>query len=265
MGHLTTIRRFCVKVSVSNSGSSSIRLLPRRQLLADGTEVYYFPMTYSCRVPMSSTNSALALPAPGPATVRLAMIRSGIELFGKAYVRDELFPILRSAEVCIKPPAKVAISTHLLRSFKATSGNPGAPSQLMESLAYREFCHAQGEMTLYIKIPVTYKNVCCKLLEMIGYWGQANSLAYCVNITCGSPKIEECGMPLKRLTPFRSMQNLFSCIVSDFRDEKVEWDEIMPVMREKESTAIRLDVWVWPLVISEQWSTHKLLVRRSLV
>lgn len=226
---------------------------------------YHFPTTYSCRVPMSSANSALTLPAPGPATVRLAMIRSSLELFGEAYARDELFPVLRSTKVCIKPPAKVAISTHLLRSLKATSSNWGSPSQLMESLAYREFCHAQGEMTVYIKLPVTYENVCYEILEMIGYWGQANSLTCCMNITHSSPKIEDCGMPLKRFTPHQSMQNLFSCVVSDFRDEKVGWDEIMPVMREKDPTAIRLELWVWPLVISEQWSTHKLLVRRSLV
>jgi hypothetical protein len=36
---------------------------------------YQLPATYSCRVPMSSITSALALPAPGPATVRLALLR----------------------------------------------------------------------------------------------------------------------------------------------------------------------------------------------
>src|SRR5260221_14674265 len=43
---------------------------------------YHFPATYSCRVPMSSMNSALAMPAPGPATVRLPLIRKGVELVG---------------------------------------------------------------------------------------------------------------------------------------------------------------------------------------
>lgn len=35
---------------------------------------YHFPATYSSRLPFSSPNSALISPAPGPATVRLALI-----------------------------------------------------------------------------------------------------------------------------------------------------------------------------------------------
>jgi len=42
---------------------------------------YHFPSTYSCRIPMSSANCASVMPAQGPATVRLALIRVGIELF----------------------------------------------------------------------------------------------------------------------------------------------------------------------------------------
>jgi hypothetical protein len=65
---------------------------------------YHLPSLYSCRVPMSSMNSALALPAPGPATVRLALIRTGIEVFGLEYVRDELFPQIRAMGIRIHPP-----------------------------------------------------------------------------------------------------------------------------------------------------------------
>ena len=43
---------------------------------------YHFPSTYSCLIPMSSMNSASVMPAPGPATIRLALLRTGIERFG---------------------------------------------------------------------------------------------------------------------------------------------------------------------------------------
>jgi hypothetical protein len=39
---------------------------------------------------MSSVASARALPAPGPATVRLALIRTGIEVFGIKYATCEM-------------------------------------------------------------------------------------------------------------------------------------------------------------------------------
>ncbi len=61
-------------------------------------------------IPMSSANSAPVMPAPGPATVRLALIRVGIEAFGGEITREELFPLLRSAAVRIRPPERVAIS-----------------------------------------------------------------------------------------------------------------------------------------------------------
>jgi hypothetical protein len=67
---------------------------------------YHFPSTYSCRIPMSSMSSARVAPAPGPATVRLALIRRGIELFGIEGVRDELFPTIRALSVRVRPPER---------------------------------------------------------------------------------------------------------------------------------------------------------------
>src|SRR5262249_20927109 len=79
---------------------------------------YHFPGTYSCRVPMSSMNSIRAMPAPGPATIRLALVRTGIELFGEKRTRHDLFPIIRSAEIAIRPPERVAISTQKIHAYK---------------------------------------------------------------------------------------------------------------------------------------------------
>lgn len=59
---------------------------------------YHFPSTYSCRIPMSSVSTALAMSTPGPATVRLALIRTGIKLFGLEMTRDELFPVVRDGK-----------------------------------------------------------------------------------------------------------------------------------------------------------------------
>ncbi len=226
---------------------------------------YHFPTTYSCRVPMSSQNSTLAMPAPGPATVRLAMVRSAIELFGSDYVRDRLFPIIRSAEVYVKPPRKVAISTQLIRVYKANAGRSRQSNHLQESLAYREVCHAAGLMTVYIKLPITHEDNCRETLESIGYWGQANSLACCVGINRSTPKAGDFASPLNSWQTSRPIQHFFSCIVSEFRDPKVRWSEIMPVLGPNRTDAIRLAVYVWPMIIREQHSNSKLLIRHSLV
>jgi len=79
---------------------------------------YHLPLTYSYRMPMSSMNHAPTLPTPGPATVRLALIRCSVELFGREVTREEVFPILREMQVRIRPPEAVAISPHLLKALK---------------------------------------------------------------------------------------------------------------------------------------------------
>jgi len=70
--------------------------------------------------PLSSAASALISPGPGPATVRLALIRVGIELFGPEVVQEELFSWIRSARLRVRPPERLAISEQVVRAYKAT-------------------------------------------------------------------------------------------------------------------------------------------------
>ena len=114
---------------------------------------YHFPSTYSIRVPMTSMSSAPGTASTRSSNVRLALIRIGIELFGIDFTRDELFPVIRSADVRIKPPERVAISTQLLRAYKARASELDGNTPLDESPVYRESCHAIGLMTVYLKIP----------------------------------------------------------------------------------------------------------------
>lgn len=128
---------------------------------------YHFPSTYSCRIPMSSISTALAMPTPGPATVRLALIRTGIKLFGLEMTRDELFPVIREMTVRVRPPERVAISQHTLRAYKWSGG--GKTTTLQESITTREMAQARGLMTVYLQVPVSMEPPLCALLQGIGY------------------------------------------------------------------------------------------------
>ncbi len=84
--------------------------------------------------------TARALPAPGPATVRLALLRTGIEVFGLPYVESVLFPLIRALPLHIRPPERVALSSQLLRAYKhAKNGCNEAPIS-------REMAHAHGSL-----------------------------------------------------------------------------------------------------------------------
>src|SRR5262249_36911405 len=113
---------------------------------------YHFPATYSCRLPCSSMSSALVSPAPGPVTVRLALLRVGLEFFSREVVRDTLFPWIRAASIFVRPPERVALSEQVLRAYKADE-DEGHVS-FGESVIYREMAHAEGTMTVYLELPL---------------------------------------------------------------------------------------------------------------
>jgi len=61
------------------------------------------------------------------------------------------------------------------------------------------------------------------------------------------------------------LEPFFSSILSEFREGALSWDQVMPVVGAQKVETLTLDMYVWPLVISEQHGRGKLLVRRAFV
>ncbi len=225
---------------------------------------YHLASTYSCRAPLSSMSSGLALPAPGPATVRLALIRTAIELFGIAYTRETLFPTIRSATIRIRPPEWVGMSDQSQRAYKGRVNSEKADGgdHVRESLVYREVANAGGPMTVYIAIPHARQDDLTKTLMAIGYWGQADSLACCMGVHHHAPRPEECAAPLVSMGVGQPLGPLITSIVSEFRNGGVEWDDVTPVLSGR-SDAIRMELYMWPMVVSARHDVGKILRRRS--
>ncbi len=217
---------------------------------------YHLPATYSCRVPMSSITSALAGPSPGPATVRLALIRTGIEAFGIEYVQSVLFPHICAMPIHIRPPERVALTSHVLRAYKVEED-----TQVSEAPIFREMAHAQGPVTVYLQVPSHLQESFSSILRMIGYWGQASSLAWCTEISTGAPSTQECVTPLHLLPGHAPLRPFFSSILSEFRNGSVAWREVMPIVGERKANPLRMDIYVWPLMLTEQHGSGKLFVR----
>lgn len=224
---------------------------------------YHFPSTYSCRIPLSNPYSALALPAPGPATVRLAFIRTAIELYGVDFTREALFPTIRSMNIAIRPPAKVALSHQRMRLLKIqTGGSKKDAALLSEGVGYREMAHATGLMTVYIRIAVEMEAMCRKVLATIGYWGQTNSLTSCINIYHAEPIWQECAKLLDHGKDNNSMRDLFSSVIAEFRSFNVRWEAFIPETQHTQIQSLQLKLCVWPMEILEQKWGAKILVRR---
>lgn len=222
---------------------------------------YHFPTTYSCRIPMSSAGSAMITPAPGPATVRLALIQTGIELYGLKTTQHELFPIIRSASIQIQPPETVAISLHRLRAHKWEKGKAGKQDRFQESVILREMAHATEPLTVFIEVPSIEEERFRRLLQAIGFWGKTDSLTYCMSITQHLPDTTVCVVPLRTLQSGQPVGQFFACILTEFRDHQVAWQEIVPTLMSSRSQALHLDVYVWPMIVEHKLSGSKLLIR----
>ncbi len=227
---------------------------------------YHFPSTYSCRLPLSSATSALISPGPGPATVRLALIRVGIELFGLEVVREKLFPWICSAHLRLRPPERIAISEQVLRAYKTTE--KGKAASVVESVVYREMAHAEGSLMLYMELPLEEQDRWNLLLRSIGYWGQASSFTTCLQISKNAPVANECVLPLREVNTTTALQPFFSCILSEFRDSQLSWHDVVPHEGDGPSatanSAFIWEIYVWPLQVVRQTSRSKLLVRSPL-
>lgn len=211
---------------------------------------------------MSSVSTALAMPTPGPATVRLALIRTGIKLFGLEMTREELFPVVRDMMVRVRPPERVAISPHTLRAYK-WSGS-GHNQTLQESITTREVAQASGVMTVYLQTPASAEQHMRALLQAIGYWGQSSSLASCLSIAQTSPNPGECAVPLFSLDPSQPLQPFFSCLATEFSSRHLLWYDIVPEEGRRKTKAPQIAIYVWPMIIDYRHGTEKLLVRVPL-
>jgi hypothetical protein len=188
------------------------------------------------------------------------MIHSAIELFGIKQTREVLFPNICSCEIRIYPPERVSISPHLLKIYKPTIDNTGE-IHYQEGLAIREFAHAKGNMTVFVKMPNRHTDVLQAILGNIGYWGQASSLAYCVNISNQEPAEVFSGMPVEQVKDTEG--NYFSCFVSEFASREVKWATVVSGSSGEATNSLRYWLYVWPLVICKRHNGHTLLLRLS--
>lgn len=231
---------------------------------------YHLPSTYSCRLPFSSISSALISPAPGPATVRLALLRVGIELMGRDRVRSHIFPTIRALPILIRPPERIALSTQVLRGYKVNEkyrGKGGEKTNMTtESIFLREMAHAEGPLTIYIEVPEEEQQMWSQMLLLIGYWGQTDSFATCIHVRQDTPNRQECVRHLQEILPIssRPLQSYYSCTLTDFRDQQVSWEEIDPFSSVLRNNPLTLDIYLWPLEEVKRTEAGKLLIRSPL-
>jgi hypothetical protein len=225
---------------------------------------YHFATIYSCRYAMSGIGSTRAIPTPGPGTIRLALIRTAIELFGMERVRAQLFPMICSMTIVVRPPERVAIATQRIRAYKALIDSQQTDVHFDESITQREFAHATGPMTIYLHLPIQCSDVFRAVLMATGYWGQASSLAQCTAVEVSTPQYTECAVPLHSVSPQAPIRDLVTGFVTEFRDSRVRWEEVIDERGVGDTDVVRPELYVWPLHVIEQRGSKRMLLRCSI-
>jgi hypothetical protein len=226
------------------------------------TADYAFASVFSYRMPLSSITAAQALPTPGPATVRLALVRTGFELFGEEMIRNDMFPTIRTMAVRIQPPERIALTRQTIRGYKAMKKRDQI--LLSEGPTEREMAYAAGALRIAINVPPVQEHLFAEVLAGIGYWGQSSGLTWCTDMMREAPDPTRCMVPLRLVQRTQQVGTLFTGLATEFRDDTVRWEEVMPALAEKQSRAIKPAVYVWPLHIIEQRRSGVLLERCSI-
>src|SRR5215472_5550959 len=102
-----------------------------------------------------------------------------------------------------------------------------------------------------------------RLLQAVPYWGQSSSLASCLGVRSAAPLLAECALPLNLLDDTAPVRPYFSCPVTEFRSHQLSWEEVVPGGKMPKMSALRCDVYVWPMVMEYRHGTRDRARTRS--
>jgi hypothetical protein len=144
-----------------------------------------FASLYSYRMPNLSPSYALTSPVPSPAALRLALVDTAIKTTGKVSYGEEIFELIKSVQLEIEPPEKVAILKFFIKRLKPSKQEKEKPIKpCEESFGIREYCHFIGTLKIYIKLSKKEEEI-VNLIRSLRHLGTSDS------IVMGRAKIEE--------------------------------------------------------------------------
>ncbi len=182
------------------------------------------------------------------------MIRSAIELYGPDVTRDKLFPSIVASNPQVQPPESIAISSHLLRMQKADEAG-----RLIAGIGYREFCHCEGFIRVFVQVPQDLAEAFAAILGMIGYWGRSDSFACCAEIARVQPEPGRCAKRIHEVPANTRVRNYFSAYTTELARSDIGWTEVVPVNGTARKSHVRPLLYVWPLIDCEHRGTGRLL------
>jgi len=180
---------------------------------------YVFGSTFSYRIPDFSSSYAAATPIPSPSTVKLALVAAAIGKSGDVKVGEKLFESIKTAQVTIEIPERVAIFRGFIKRLKKKRLGRGFES----TFGIREYVLYSGPLTVFVNAPPDDAKMIMESLKAVRYFGTSDSM--CTNIGCNYR--EPCWKKVPRLYSAEDKREGILFLLTDFT-EKVTFDRINP-------------------------------------
>ena len=178
---------------------------------------YEFASLFSYRIPDFSSQYAMSSLLPGLSTIKLAIVSAAIEITGNVEYGKEIFEIVKNADIKIRLPKKISLTTILLKRLKEKK-KPDKKSSVGEGICpicgkktklfldrtdnkekckkcwgfeitfgIRGYVHYPEEFSIYIDIPEKKFKEFEKILKSIRYFGTSDSLVWCNSVNREDP------------------------------------------------------------------------------
>jgi len=178
---------------------------------------YEFASLFSYRIPDFSSQYAISSLLPGPSTIKLAIVSTAIEITGNVEYGKEIFELVKNADIKIRLPKKISLTTVLLKRLKEKK-KPDKKSFVGERICpicgektklfldrtdnkekckecwgfettfgIRGYVYYPEEFSIYINIPEKNFKEFERILKSIRYFGTSDSLVWCNNVNREEP------------------------------------------------------------------------------
>ncbi|MFQ6055692.1 MAG: type I-A CRISPR-associated protein Cas5a [Methanosarcinales archaeon] len=158
---------------------------------------YEFGSLFSYRLPDFSSQYAISSPLPGPSTIKLAIVAAAIEHKGNVSYGEEIFNIIKNAEIKISKPKRVALFNVLIKRLKKKKNERG----FEQTFGIRGYVHFPDSIKIYLKVRDDKREEIKHLMKRIRRFGTSDSLVYCKNVEDEDP-------PMDAIAPVETLENV---------------------------------------------------------
>jgi hypothetical protein len=247
---------------------------------------YEFPSTFSYRMPDVSAQFAIGSPIPSPAAVKLALVDTAIRWSGDVNKGRRIFDTIKTARVCVVPPARVVrfrafikrlkpnevvvcanhpfyqVSAKLARNkrppcpYCAAIPNKKLPT-LEESTGVRDYFLLDGPLSVFIEVPQSDAAYIAWLLQRIRRFGTSDSICWCVTVCFESPDQALCP---QRFGHQSHAQGGLVVRLSDLTEQS-QFSGFDPFRGNVQQAGLEKAVYVLPLGVRRSGETWAILER----